>query len=354
MLRAPLPTHGVVAGPDLHAADRGVEPIAVGRDAVQPDPALGVLRAPVVARHPAPAVHRDLAALHRQAAGEARGGRRRQQLGARQPRPVHPCTRQVEEWLLGALERQLPGELVADPAARPVRAHAGLPHSQPVAAPALRARRGELRGARPARLEEREPERPLGRLAGPLVHRVANPGAERLRGMAELQVEALVVARPGRHSRKASLCGVDWGHARSSVTCAHGRRSSPSDHRRQHRHRRRHRAPRRRVRPPRRARRSLGGQAPGARGGTRRRREGDSGPLRRVELGRPAGARPGGTRPLRPHGLLLRERRLRRRARLPRGVRGALEVDDRHERARRGALDPRLARPFQGAEQRAT
>ena len=57
--------------------------------------------------------------------------------------------------------------------------------------------------------------------------------------------------------------------------------------------------------------------------------EGAGGALRRDELGGPAGARSRRARGLRPPGRLLRERRLRRRARLPRGVRRALEVDDR-------------------------
>src|SRR5215218_5622668 len=101
----------------------------------------------------------------------------------------------MQEGLLGAFERQLPRELVADAAARAIGADAGLPHAQPVAPVARRPRHGELRGTRPARLKEREPERPGGRGARTLVHGVADPGPERLGRMAQLQVEALVVAR---------------------------------------------------------------------------------------------------------------------------------------------------------------
>ena len=54
--------------PHLHPADGRVEPVAVLGQPVQPDPALGVLRAPVVARHAAPAVDRDLAPLHHEPA----------------------------------------------------------------------------------------------------------------------------------------------------------------------------------------------------------------------------------------------------------------------------------------------
>jgi hypothetical protein len=64
----------------------------------------------------------------------------------------------VEQRLLGTLERELPGELVTDPAARAVGPDARLPHSQPMASAAERIARGQLRGARAAGLEEREPE----------------------------------------------------------------------------------------------------------------------------------------------------------------------------------------------------
>ncbi len=70
-----------------HPADRDVEPrlvLLLEADAVQPDPPLGVLGAPVVADHPAPAVELDRAAGKHERAFEARRGRGARELRARQ------------------------------------------------------------------------------------------------------------------------------------------------------------------------------------------------------------------------------------------------------------------------------
>ena len=107
---------------------------------------------------------------------------------------------------------------------------------------------------------------PVGRRARALVHRVADPHAQRLRRVAGLEVEALVVAGPARDRREAGRW-VGGRHGRATPRHCYnpdGRHPSAPDHRRQHRHRRRHRPPRRRGRLAARAGRALGGQAGGA------------------------------------------------------------------------------------------
>ena len=114
------------------------------------------------------------------------------------------------------------------------------------------------------------------------------------------------------------------------------------------------------------ARRAAGVRAPGGarralRGQARRRSPRSSATTARwprrcdvTELGGPAGARGRGPGPLRADRRLLRQRRLRGQARLPRGDARVLEVDDRHQRARRGAVHPGRAAPLPRARQRAT
>ena len=278
---------------------------ARGRQPVQPDPALGVLRAPVVADHPAPAVDRDLRPSTA-AVPEARGRRRRSSFvrgsGARY---IHARGR----WKRAprAPSSATSHNIVTDPPG----ARSGRRGPPPLSA--SRRPRWPGRGAvslaarGPAVGGEREPERALRCLAGPLVDRVAaHTRAAPPGGRAE--VEALVVAGPRRHGGKRASVGSGC-HGRSSLPPwpiadrRDGRRTRPRHHRRQHRHRRRHRT--RAVEfgstasccPP------LGGQAPGA-GGRARRREHARAALRRDELRRPAGARQGGPRPFRPHRLV--------------------------------------------------
>src|SRR5438270_2942237 len=87
--------------------------------AARPYPALGVLGAPVVADHAAPAV--DAGRLAVDGHGTAEGGRRvrAERLRTRHGRAVHPAAREVVESRRASLEREVPGrrELVAGRAA---------------------------------------------------------------------------------------------------------------------------------------------------------------------------------------------------------------------------------------------
>ena len=95
-----------------HAPERDVEPRArrLGEaDGVQPDPALGVLGAPVVADHPAPAGHLGAAAAGLDPAGEHGVRQRALELGARERGAVHPRAREVAQAGLLARRLELPG-----------------------------------------------------------------------------------------------------------------------------------------------------------------------------------------------------------------------------------------------------
>src|SRR5687767_12908805 len=104
----------------------------------------------------------------------------------------------MEERLLGGLEAEVPGRV---PGLRPGRprdlagAEDALADADVVPYAGIRLRHSRLRGARPVRrgVEEREPQRALRLRSRALVDRVADPHAERLRGVAGLEVEALVV-----------------------------------------------------------------------------------------------------------------------------------------------------------------
>ena len=137
---APLPTQGVVSGPSL------ILPIAASSQSpASLRPCSQIQRSacwapqlwPTIPRQPSSV---ERAAVHRERAVEARGRRRAQQLGARQPRAVHPVARQVEQRRLGAVEAQLP----RDPRRGPRRRAPG--RSRP---PPLRATRRRPRAARP-------------------------------------------------------------------------------------------------------------------------------------------------------------------------------------------------------------
>ena len=200
---------------ELDPAERHVEPFSGAGQAVQPDPALGVLGTPVVPDHPAPAVDGQRAPVDHQGPVEARRRRRAEQLRARQLRPVHPVARQVEQRRLLCGEAQVPLGAVDRPGGDAL-AHRRLPHSDPVTAAGGRS--GQRRLVRPRALrggvEKRHPERAGGRRPRALVHRVADPHADRLGRVTCLQVEALVVAGVGGQRREAGLGGVRSGHGR--------------------------------------------------------------------------------------------------------------------------------------------
>ena len=97
---------------ELDPGGAGVEPGAgrVGEaGALEPDPALGVLGAPVVADHPRPAGDLDRLAADLERPLEARVGERGDELGPRQRRLVEPVGRQVAAGLGVAGEAQRPG-----------------------------------------------------------------------------------------------------------------------------------------------------------------------------------------------------------------------------------------------------
>ena len=79
--------------------------------ALEPDPALGVLAAPVVADHPRPASQLDLLAVDLQTPAEAGVGEGGDELGLRQRRLVEPVGGQVLAGLGVAVEGEVPGGL---------------------------------------------------------------------------------------------------------------------------------------------------------------------------------------------------------------------------------------------------
>ena len=99
-----------------------------------------------------------------------------------------------------------------------------------------------------------------------------------------------------------------------------------------------------------------GGAARGAAAGAGRRAgrrgAGDRGALRRHRVGPGRGDGRGGDRALRPDRRGLRQRRLRRQARIPRGVGRALALDGPDQRLRGRADDPRHPPPPARARQR--
>ena len=113
--------------PDLHAPDRHVEPRvgrAVEADPVQPQPALGVLRAPVVPDHPGPAVELQPPPVRLDAARHARRGSRALELRARQRGGVEPRVGEVAQRRRRVVHGQVPGRRVR-PGGRPAADGAG-------------------------------------------------------------------------------------------------------------------------------------------------------------------------------------------------------------------------------------
>src|SRR4051812_22917383 len=124
----------------------------------------------------------------------------------------------MEEGCLRALEVEIPRGLTTVArglAPRLSGPQACLADADPVVGAGDRTRERDLRSARSlgGAVEEREPQRAGGCRAGRLVDRVADPGPERLRRVAGLEVEALVVPRLGRHLREAGLGRVRRRHA---------------------------------------------------------------------------------------------------------------------------------------------
>ncbi len=202
---APLAIHGVVSAPELDAAERDVEPRvgrAVEADAVEPDPALGVLGAPVVADHARPGV--ELPVLD--AAGDRRVGQRALGLGARERGVVEAGVGEVAQRRGARAEAAAPrprcGRAPRRGPVRAARAEVAVADRQPVAG----ARVGQRlldRARRLAGLEQRAPQRAGRRAAGALEHGVADPGAAPARRVGGAQVVGLVVALVGRDGGEA-------------------------------------------------------------------------------------------------------------------------------------------------------
>src|SRR5204862_2782735 len=186
--------------PDLDAPDGGVDPgvlvLALEPDPVQPHPALCVLGAPVVPHHAGPAVELDGAVADRHGPAVEGGRQRAERLGARDLRAVHPVAREMKERSPVPGVPQVPGRL-AGAAGYGAGAEGGACDLDEASVRQARARLGDLHRPWPggAGVEQGEPQRALGLLTRPLVHRVADPDPERLGRVRGAQIEALVVAR---------------------------------------------------------------------------------------------------------------------------------------------------------------
>ena len=182
--------------PELDPRGAGVE-VGVGRAgearALQPDPALGVLAAPVVADHPRPAVELDRLAVDFEPAVEAGVRDRARRTSSSAAGLVEPVRRQVPAGLGVAGEAQVPGGGQSSPPTAP-RARAGAdlgvgdldpaaggdgelapPGRSPwsPAAPRPRGRRGRTRSRRSAR--RRAACGPCGGSRSPAPHRAGRP-----------------------------------------------------------------------------------------------------------------------------------------------------------------------------------
>ena len=199
---------GAGPGAELDPGGAGVE-VGAGRvgeaGALEPDPALGVLGAPVVADHPRPAVELDRSrrrfpagprsgrrgkgatnlvrgsgASYSQSAGRYLQGRRRRGRSATRRRRGPRC-RPSPRRGRGRSRRRRPGS--RSPAGPPARAAGTV---------TLVARGPSARA-----VEEDEPDRGVRLGAGPLVDRVADPDPAAAARLAGLDVEALVVTGLG-------------------------------------------------------------------------------------------------------------------------------------------------------------
>ena len=131
-------------------------------------------------------------------------------------RYIH-AARQMEQRLLGRLERQVPPNVVADRPAGAVRRRSAPP-------PLSASRRRRVSGSGSVSFAARGPSglnsvnhsEPVGAAPGRLctVYRIQAPSGSD--GMAQLQVEALVVAGTRRHVREAGCCWVDGRHGRAA------------------------------------------------------------------------------------------------------------------------------------------
>ena len=319
---------------------------------VQPDPALGVLGAPVVAHHPGPAVQVEQPAVEVHRAREARGGQRGQQLGPGQRRVVHERPREVVQLLLGGVEAEVPAAPRGrrPPRGRWLRRGRSARCRCAAARPRRRARPASVcliaTGGPASRSNSVQPQRARGLGAGPLVDGVADPHRLGLAGVRGLEVVALVAAVAGPQRGKAGREQVLWhgGHPIPVLERSdHVRLPRLAHHRRQQRHRRRHRPSGRRRRLARGPDRPPRGSARRPRLGAGRRRPRRRPALRRDLVRGPGERRARRRRALRPPRRVPGQRRLRGQARLPRGVGGALEGDGGHQRAGRRLLDPRGA-----------
>src|SRR5260221_4664162 len=172
--------------------------------ALQPDPALGVLGAPVVADHPRPAVELNRLAADVHAAVEAGVREEGDELRLWQSRLVEAVGWEVLAGLGVAGECELPRSLDGigvEGAHRPTGADLRAIDLDPRAARhRQRGRRhGDLGRLRPLRLavEEDKPDRGVGLGSRALVNRVADPDPLATSRPAGLDVKALVVARLG-------------------------------------------------------------------------------------------------------------------------------------------------------------
>ncbi len=222
-------------GADLDPAGGEVEtapPLAAQVAALDPHPALGVLRSPVVTDHPRPVGELDPLAAHRHRALKPRARVGAEELRAGQRRLVEPLVGQVVERLAGIVEAEIPARLELGRGELAGGA-AGLEHGAVDADVGAVGRRelpcGEagLGRSRPRRVgvEDGQPEGGRGLFGGALVDGVPDPHAlppGRPRGP---QVEALVV--PGlavdagktglaSHLRKSNRSGRSRQAARAS------------------------------------------------------------------------------------------------------------------------------------------
>ena len=162
---------------DLHPPDRGVEPVAVLGDARgarssarrAARPSCG----PTMPRQPSTRV---LLPAHRDPAGEARGGRRREQLRARQRRAVHPA--RPGRWKSGSSppsRRDVPADRPRSSRRRRRRRSRAEPTRSQSPPPAAGPGTVSFAARGPSGPNSVNQSEPVGAAPGPLVDRVADP-----------------------------------------------------------------------------------------------------------------------------------------------------------------------------------
>ena len=179
-------------------------PLAAQVAALDPYPALGVLRPPVVTDHPRPVGELDPLAAHRHRALKARARIGAEELGTGQRRLVEPLVGQVVERLAGIVEAEIPARLKLGRGELAGGA-AGFEHGAVDADVGAFGRR-ELPGgeaglgrARPRRVsvEHGQPQRGRGLFGGPLVDGVPDPHALSPASAARSSDRSSRSARPG-------------------------------------------------------------------------------------------------------------------------------------------------------------